>query len=182
MGEVYKAHDERLGRNVAIKVLREELAANPDHLRRFEQENRSALALNHPNIVTIHDIRLRHVSAEASAEAEGYPPSSRLRRAGGGQVGKQEDVDYIVMEYVEGKTLRDMLSEGPLPTKKLLQFATQIAEGLAKAHSAGIVHRDLKPENLMVTSDGYVKILDFGPAKLLPEAEAYDSEMTTMTK
>jgi serine/threonine protein kinase len=97
MGEVYRAKDLKLGRDVAIKVLREELAANPDRLRRFEQEARSASALNHPNIITIHYIRLR----------QGY----------GGQVGKQEDVDYIVMEYVEGKTLRDMLSEGPFPTK-----------------------------------------------------------------
>ncbi len=152
MGEVYKAHDERLGRDVAIKVLREEYAANPDRLRRFEQEASSASALNHPNIITIHD------------------------------VGKHEATHYIAMEFVEGKTLRNMLSEGPLPTKKLLQLATQIAEGLAKAHSAGIVHRDLKPENLMVTSDGYVKILDFGLAKLLPQAVDYGSEDSTLTK
>ena len=137
MGEVYRAKDHKLGRDVAIKVLREELASDPERLRRFEQEARSASALNHPNIITIHDI------------------------------GKHEATPYIAMEYVEGKTLREMLAEGPLPTKKLLQLATQIAEGLAKAHSAGIVHRDLKPENLMVTSDGYVKILDFGLAKLL---------------
>ena len=132
MGEVYRAKDHKLGRDVAIKVLREELASDPERLRRFEQEARSASALNHPNIITIHDI------------------------------GKHEATPYIAMEFVEGKTLREMLSEGPLPTKKLLQLATQIAEGLAKAHSAGIIHRDLKPENLMVTSDGYVKILDFG--------------------
>jgi serine/threonine protein kinase len=116
MGEVYLAKDHKLGRDVAIKVLREELASDPERLRRFEQEARSASALNHPNIITIHDIRLR----------QGY----------GGQVGKGDDVDFIVMEFVEGKTLREMLSEGPLPTKKLLQLATQIAEGLAKAHSA----------------------------------------------
>ncbi len=98
------------------------------------------------------------------------------------KIGKHGDMPYIAMEYVEGKTLREMLAGGPLPTKKLLQLATQIAEGLAKAHSAGIVHRDLKPENLMVSSDGYVKILDFGLAKLLPEAVDYGSEETTMTK
>jgi serine/threonine protein kinase/Tfp pilus assembly protein PilF len=175
MGEVYRAKDLKLGRDVAIKVLREELASDPERLRRFEQEARSASALNHPNIITIYDIHLRHVSADLSAEAlakeEGH----------GGQVGKQEDVDYIAMEFVEGKTLREILSEGPLPTKKLLQLATQTAEGLAKAHSAGIVHRDLKPENLMVTGDGYVKILDFGLAKLLPQPDS-DSEAATITK
>jgi serine/threonine protein kinase len=151
MGEVYRAKDLKLGRDVAVKVLREELASDPERLRRFEQEARSASALNHPNIITIHDI------------------------------GKHEATPYIAMEYVEGKTLREMLAEGPLPTKKLLQLATQIAEGLAKAHAAGIVHRDLKPENLMVTSDGYVKILDFGLAKLIPQAGA-DSEAATITK
>jgi serine/threonine protein kinase len=108
MGQVYKAHDERLGRDVAIKVLRQELASDPERLRRFEQEARSASALNHPNIIHIYDI------------------------------GKHEATPYIAMEYVEGKTLRDMLSVGPLSTEKFLRFATQIAEGLAKAHSAGI--------------------------------------------
>jgi TolB-like protein/Tfp pilus assembly protein PilF len=153
-------------------VLKEEFASDPDRLRRFEQEARSASALNHPNIVTIHDIRLRHPSAEASAKAEGY----------GGQVGKTQDIDFIVMEFVEGRTLRAMLAEGPLPVSKLLRFATQIAEGLAKAHSAGIIHRDLKPENLMVTSDGYVKILDFGLAKLMPVPSQIGSEIETVTK
>jgi serine/threonine-protein kinase len=162
MGQVYRAKDHKLGRDVAIKVLREELASDPARLRRFEQEARSASALNHPNIITIYDIRLR----------QGY----------GGQVGKIQDIDFIVMEFVDGKTLREMLAEGPLPTKKLLQLAAQIAEGLAKAHSAGIVHRDLKPENLMVTSDGYVKILDFGLAKLMPEVSGFASEMNTITK
>jgi serine/threonine protein kinase/tetratricopeptide (TPR) repeat protein len=152
MGQVYRAKDLKLGRDVAIKVLREDFASDPDRLRRFEQEARSASALNHPNIITIHDI------------------------------GKHGETPYIAMEFVEGKTLREMLTDGPLPTKKLLQLATQIAEGLAKAHSAGIVHRDLKPENLMVSSDGYVKILDFGLAKLLPEAVNYGSEDTTITK
>ncbi len=150
MGQVYRAKDLKLGRDVAIKVLREELASDPERLRRFEQEARSASALNHPNIITIYEI------------------------------GKHGETPYIAMEYVEGKTLSEMLAEGPLPTKKLVQLATQIAEGLAKAHSAGIVHRDLKPENLMVTSDGYVKILDFGLAKLLPQPGV--SEAATITK
>jgi serine/threonine protein kinase/tetratricopeptide (TPR) repeat protein len=152
MGEVYAAKDHRLGRDIAIKVLREDLATDPERLRRFEQEARSASALNHPNIITIHDI------------------------------GKHDATPYIAMEFVEGKTLREMLTEGPLPIKKLLQLGTQIAEGLAKAHSAGIIHRDLKPENLMVTSDGYVKILDFGLAKLMPEAVDYGSEEATVTR
>ena len=136
MGEVYLARDQALGRDVAIKVLRQKWTSDPDGLRRFEQEARSASALNHPNIITIYEI----------GEYEGTP--------------------FIAMEHVEGKTLRDILGGAPLPTKKLLPIATQIAEGLAKAHAAGIVHRDLKPENLMVTSDGLVKILDFGLAKL----------------
>lgn len=152
MGEVYRARDTKLGRDVAIKVLRAELSQDPDRLKRFEQEARSASALNHPNIITIHDID------------------------------QHQSTPYIAMEYVEGKTLREVLSEGPLPTRKLLKLATQMADGLAKAHSAGLVHRDIKPENVMVTDDGFVKILDFGLAKLLPEVEAYDSEMTTMTK
>jgi serine/threonine-protein kinase len=152
MGQVYRAKDFKLERDVAIKVLREELAADPERLRRFEQEARSASALNHPNIITIYDI------------------------------GKHEITPYIAMEYVEGKTLRKILAEGPLPTKKLLQLGTQIAEGLAKAHSAGIVHRDLKPENLMVSSDGYVKILDFGLAKLRPQPSETDSEAPTVTR
>jgi serine/threonine protein kinase len=152
MGEVYRAKDLKLGRDVAIKVLREELASDPDRLRRFEQEARSASALNHPNIITIHDI------------------------------GKHEATPYIAMEFVEGKTLRELLSEGPLPSDKLLRYAIQTGEGLAKAHSAGIVHRDLKPENLMVTSDGYVKILDFGLAKLRIPTSETDSEAATMTR
>ncbi len=136
MGEVYEARDTRLQRTVAVKVLPVQLAADPDRLARFAHEARTASALNHPNIVTIHEI----------GEWEGMP--------------------YIVMERVEGETLRRLLARGPLETRRLFDLATQIAEGLAKAHAAGIVHRDLKPENVMVTVDGYVKILDFGLAKL----------------
>ncbi len=137
MGEVYRATDTKLGRDVAIKTLPVSVAGDPDRRQRFEQEARSASALNHPNILTIHDI------------------------------GEAEGVIYIAMELVEGKTLRELIATGePLPTKKLLDIAVQIAEGLAKAHAAGIVHRDLKPENLMISKDGFVKILDFGLAKL----------------
>ncbi|MEP6994387.1 MAG: protein kinase [Acidobacteriota bacterium] len=136
MGEVYRARDTRLGRDVAIKVLPAAAAADSDRRQRFAQEARSASALNHPNILTIYDI------------------------------GEAEGTTYIAMELIEGKTLRELVAAEPLPTKKLLDIAVQIAEGLAKAHGAGIVHRDLKPENLMISRDGFVKILDFGLAKL----------------
>ena len=137
MGEVYRARDTRLGREVAVKVLPEALSSDPERLRRFEKEARAASSLNHPNIVTIHDI------------------------------GREGQVSYIAMERVEGNTLREMLVGGALTIKRLFPIGTQIAEGLAKAHEAGILHRDLKPENVMVTRDGHVKILDFGLAKLV---------------
>ena len=136
MGEVWRARDTRLAREVAVKVLPAEVASDASRLKRFEKEARAASALNHPNIVTIHDI------------------------------GSADSVSYIAMELVSGKTLREVLFNGPLPIKKLLSMAAQIADGLGRAHEAGITHRDLKPENLMVTKDGLVKILDFGLAKL----------------
>ena len=138
MGEVYRARDSRLNREVAIKVLPESVAGDADFLARFQSEARAASALNHPNIVTIHDI------------------------------GSSEGVSYILMELVHGKTVRELLDGGPLPIRKTLDIAAQVAEGLAAAHSRGIVHRDLKPENLMVSKDGVVKILDFGLAKTTP--------------
>ncbi len=137
MGEVYRATDTRLGRDVAIKVLPAATAADPERRKRFEQEARAASALNHPNILTVYDI------------------------------GEADGTTYIAMELVEGRTLRELLAAGgPVPTKRFLDIAVQTADGLAKAHSVGIVHRDLKPENLMLSKDGYVKILDFGLAKL----------------
>jgi TolB-like protein/Tfp pilus assembly protein PilF len=142
MGEVYRARDGRLGRIVAIKVLRRDLAAVPDLIERFEREARSASALNHPNIVTIHDVGLEGATS------------------------------YIAMEWVDGASLRDLAAPGkPLPVPDVVKIGAQIAEGLAKAHGAAIVHRDLKPENVMVTRDGLVKILDFGLAKLAPAAD-----------
>jgi serine/threonine protein kinase/Tol biopolymer transport system component len=150
MGEVYRARDARLSREVALKVLPEEFARDRERLNRFEQEARAASALNHPNIVTIYD------------------------------VGRAEEISFIAMELVEGRTVRELLVPGRLSLKRLLAIAAQAADGLAKAHAAGIVHRDLKPENLMVTSDGFVKILDFGLAKLVGERPGGLSDALTM--
>ena len=138
MGEVYRARDTRLHRELAIKVLPASIATDPAFLGRFQSEARAASALNHPNIVTIHDI------------------------------GSENGISFISMELIDGKTVRALLDGGPPPLKKILQIAVQAAEGLAAAHARGIVHRDLKPENLMVTRDGVVKILDFGLAKTSP--------------
>jgi hypothetical protein len=149
MGEVYRARDTKLGREVAIKVLPGEVSADRDRLARFEQEARAASALNHPNIVTIYEI------------------------------GSDDSSSFISMELVQGKTLRDLLVEGPLPVKRLLALSAQMADGLARAHEAGIVHRDLKPENLMVTREGLVKILDFGLAKLVGAPGAERSQLPT---
>src|SRR5262245_31941985 len=138
MGEVYRARDTRLGREVAIKVLPESLSRDPDRLRRFEQEARAASALNHPNILTIHD------------------------------VGEHDAHSYVVFELLRGETLRERLAAGPIPARKAVEYATAVAGGLAAAHEQGIVHRDIKPENLFVTPEGRVKILDFGLAKVAP--------------
>jgi aminoglycoside phosphotransferase (APT) family kinase protein len=152
MGEVYRARDRRLGRAVALKVLRPELARDAERLNRFEQEARSASALNHPSVVHIYDI------------------------------GEQDGLRFIAMELVEGRTLRRLLAEGRPGEEEVLRLGVQIAEGLAKAHASGIVHRDLKPENLMVTPDGFVKILDFGLAKLAPAPLAGCSDLTTIAE
>ncbi len=141
MGEVYRARDTRLGREVAIKVLPESLASDPERLRRFETEARLVSALSHPNIITVYD------------------------------VGTSGATWYMALELVEGRTVRDLLAEGALPARRLLAIAAQVADGLAKAHAAGIVHRDLKPENVMLTSDGFAKILDFGLGKLVQPEE-----------
>ena len=147
MGEVYRAHDDRLGRDVAIKVLPASFANDTDRLLRFEQEARATSALNHPNIVTIHEL------AEVDA------------------------VRFIVMELVDGRTLRGLIDEG-VSVSALIQLGSQMTKALGAAHAAGITHRDIKPENIMVRGDGYVKVLDFGLARLVPAA--MDKEAATL--
>ena len=144
MGEVYRARDARLNRDVAIKILPASFSADPDRLARFAQESRAAAALNHPNILSIYDI------------------------------GEEHGAPYVVSELLEGETLRDRLRDGAIPSRKTIDYARQIASGLAAAHEKGIVHRDLKPENIFITHDGRAKILDFGLAKFTrPEADAF---------
>ena len=135
MGEVYRARDLRLGREVAIKVLEPSIAADPAYLRRFEEEARSASILNHPNIVTIYG------------------------------VGEEGGIAFIAMELVQGRTLREHMSTGPVPLDAVLELAAQLAGAIVAAHASGITHRDLKPENVMVTPEGVVKVLDFGVAR-----------------
>ena len=151
MGEVYRARDSRLKRDVAIKVLPQALSLDADRLRRFEQEALATAALNHPNILAVFDI----------GASEGSP--------------------YVVSELLEGETLRERLRSGAIPVRKTLDYAMQIAHGLAAAHEKGIVHRDLKPENLFVTKDGRVKILDFGLAKLTQADSGSNTSMPTAT-
>ena len=152
MGEVYRARDSRLGRDVAIKVLPSFLSADSDRLRRFEQEARAAAALNHPNILAVH------------------------------QMGTYEGAPYLVSELLEGETLREQIKRGRLSVRKAIDYGVQIARGLAAAHEKGIVHRDLKPENLFVTKDGRVKILDFGLAKLTQPQSGSEHAALTLTK
>src|ERR1700737_5021164 len=135
MGEVYKARDTRLERIVAIKVLPTHLAGRADLRERFEREAKTIASLNHPHICTLHD------------------------------TGHQDEIDYLVMEYLEGETLAQRLLKGPLPIQQVLQYAIEIADALDKAHRKGITHRDLKPGNIMLTKSG-TKLLDFGLAKL----------------
>ena len=150
MGVVYRALDPRLNRHVAIKVLPEAFSADPSRVRRFEQEARAAGVLNHPNILAVYD------------------------------VGTHEGSPYMLTELLEGETLRECLSDGPLAPRKAIDYALQVARGLAAAHAKSIVHRDLKPENIMVTKDGRAKILDFGLAKLVePESDEVESSAPT---
>src|SRR6266545_6805968 len=152
MGEVYRAQDPRLNREVAIKVLPERLANDPKALARFESEAKAVAALSHPNILAIHDF------------------------------GKDQDVTYAVTELLEGETLRSHLRRAALPWRKAVEVGIAIADGLAAAHSKGIVHRDLKPENLFLTSDGRVKILDFGLARWIAPSTSDPADAPTLTQ
>ncbi|HEX6322538.1 MAG TPA: protein kinase [Vicinamibacterales bacterium] len=161
MGEVYKAHDTVLGRTIALKVLPPHLVRNDERTRRFIQEARAASSLNHPHIVTIHEIGHAPLTGPDGAAQEGADP-----------------IHYIAMELVEGVTLKARIHNEQTPLRVLLTHIAQAAEGLAKAHAAGIVHRDLKPENIMISADGFAKVLDFGLAKLTATPEASDATRT----
>src|SRR5271165_4150371 len=151
MGEVYRARDTRLDRDVAIKVLPELASTAPDRLQRFEVEAKAAAALNHPNILAVY------------------------------QMGTYAGVPYLVSELLEGKTLAETVRRGPLPLRKAIDYGVQIAHGLAAAHEKGIIHRDLKPDNLFVTKEGGIKILDFGLAKVVPPNDAAANQAPTLT-
>ncbi|MDQ3252530.1 MAG: serine/threonine-protein kinase, partial [Acidobacteriota bacterium] len=152
MGEVYLAHDTQLERAVALKFLPANVASNKERMRRFQQEARAAAALNHPSIAHIYEI------------------------------GESEGTHFIAMEYVEGETLGEKIHRQKAPLTKLLRYLAQVAEGLSKAHAAGIVHRDLKPDNIMVTRDGYAKILDFGLAKLIEPPKGFGADGGTSSE
>src|SRR5438128_3088507 len=151
MGEVYRARDTRLGRDVAVKVLPSSYSDDKDRLHRFEQEACAAGALNHPNILIVHDI------------------------------GTHDGAPYVVSELLEGETLRERMGGTAQPQRKAIEYALQVAHGLAAAHEKGIVHRDLKPDNIFITKDGRVKILDFGIAKLT-QAEGSQSQTDIPTR
>src|SRR5437762_1300483 len=150
MGVVYRAFDTHLDRPVAIKILRADATTSPERKRRFMQEAKSASALNHPNIIHIYDIS------------------------------SSDGTDFIAMEFVAGKTLDQLIGRNGFPLRDTLNYSIQIADALARAHSAGIVHRDLKPANVIVAEDGRVKLLDFGLAKLTAAPEDFDGATATM--
>ena len=152
MGEVYLAHDTKLDRHVALKVLAPEAAADRDRLRRFHHEARAASSLNHPHIVVVHDF----------GELDGRP--------------------YMVTEFIEGETLRHRLQKGRLPIRDVIDIGLQVAGALSVAHARGLVHRDIKPDNVMVRPDGYTKVLDFGLAKLATVTPSSDHEVESHTQ
>ena len=148
MGEIYRARDTRLGREVAIKILSAELARDPQALARFEREGRAVAALSHPNIVALYD------------------------------VGREGDIVFAVTELLEGATLRERLQAGPIAPRKALEYVRAVADAIAAAHGRGIVHRDLKPENVFVTGDGRIKVLDFGIAHMTSPITSADGPET----
>ena len=150
MGEVYRAKDTRLERTVAIKVLPEAVSANAERKQRFEREARTISSLNHPNICALYDL------------------------------GSQDGMEYLVLEYVEGETLEKRLEQGPLPTDVLLRHGIEIADALEKAHRSGVIHRDLKPANIMLTKSG-AKLLDFGLAKWSTAGASEEETLRTLT-
>ncbi len=153
MGEVFLAEDTKLDRKVAVKFLNEEFARDADKLRRFVQEAKAASALNHPNILTVYEI------------------------------GEADGTNYIATEFIEGKTLREQISEHePFQLNTILKVGAQVSEALAAAHQAGIIHRDIKPENIMIRSDGYAKVLDFGLAKLTEQKKSDSISMEGETR
>jgi Tol biopolymer transport system component len=169
MGEVYLARDENLGRSVALKIILPERLGSEERVRRFVQEARSASALNHPNIVTIHEIGRAEVTSDGAVDPSAAPPPS---------------IHFIAMELISGQTLRRLIHDDKTDLRTLLGYLVQAADGLARAHASGIVHRDIKPENIMVTKDGFAKILDFGLAKLVEhhETSLLATDLPTTTK
>ena len=151
MGEVYRARDPRIGREVAIKTLPPRFSHDPEALRRFEQEARAAGVLNHPNVLAVYD------------------------------VGSENGTHYVVSELLEGESLKDRLDHGAIPPRKAVAYAREILRGLAAAHEKGIVHRDLKPANIKITPDDTVKVLDFGLAKVFEEAPSGADSDTAAT-
>ena len=150
MGEVYLAEDTRLDRKVAIKFLNDEFSCDSEELKRFMQEAKAASALNHPHILTVHEI------------------------------GESDGKNYIATEWIEGKTLREQLyAKKSLPLKNVIKIIVQVCEALTAAHQAGIIHRDIKPENIMIRKDGYAKVLDFGLAKLSEPDAVAGSQIST---
>ena len=152
MGEVYRAHDQRLDRDVALKILQAGTLSDEAARRQFRKEALALAKLNHPNIETVHEFST------------------------------QDDVDFLVMELIAGSVLSDKLKQGPLPEKEIVRLGTQLAEGLAAAHEHRVIHRDLKPGNLMITPDGRLKILDFGLARLLQLPQEVDLTVSVTTK
>jgi serine/threonine protein kinase len=180
MGEVYKAYDTTLERPVALKILPAGLVEHEDRVRRFVQEAKAASSLNHPHIITIHEIgEVRpedggklQAASEFNVSEAGTKPSPSPAAMGAGVI------HYIAMEFIEGETLSAKIHHNRVSLRKLLEYLLQVSEGLTKAHQSGIVHRDLKPDNVMITADGYAKILDFGLAKLLEPQRPISADST----